>query len=389
MRYTVSSNSLEINGVFKSPVFYDSSENVLSNKSISNSKIPAIQILRGFAVITVVFYHVYLIASDSNYLGYAIFELFSEAGKFGVNLFFVLSGFIIFYAHNKDLGKKYKIKSYIQKRFTRIYPVYWFFLTCYILAAYFGLGHPDFEWSLINLFSSFMLVDFSSNMTLPLKVAWTLCYELIFYFMFSFFLYSYRLGLLIFSLWLLAILGSNFYVTGAVGYRFLELWNLNFIFGMASYYIYIKFKHFNLTGYRVALPVIMIAISIAGVIYSALNMRFDLTPLHELNQHILVVLAASYSFLILGTVFWVNLFSSGFWSLLEKIGDASYAIYLTHSAIISIFFLFVVKFHFTQINSTLLYVSCSFLALLGGYICHLIFEKPLVNVFRNWFIKSS
>ena len=47
----------------------------------------------------------------------------------GVNFFFVPSGFIIFFAHAKDVGRPARIGTYLWRRFARVYPTYWVFIS--------------------------------------------------------------------------------------------------------------------------------------------------------------------------------------------------------------------------------------------------------------------
>jgi len=48
-----------------------------------------------------------------------------ERGDRGVDLFFVLSGFIMTYVHFRDIGKPERYSGYLYSRVTRIYPFVW------------------------------------------------------------------------------------------------------------------------------------------------------------------------------------------------------------------------------------------------------------------------
>ena len=43
----------------------------------------------------------------------------------GVDIFFVLSGFIIYFIHAKDIGRPQRIYNFAKKRLSRVYPAYW------------------------------------------------------------------------------------------------------------------------------------------------------------------------------------------------------------------------------------------------------------------------
>ncbi len=341
----------------------------------------SIQALRGVAVLMVVFYHVYIIGGDSNYLGYAVFKGFSEPGKFGVNLFFVLSGFIIFHAHSVDIGRPSQLGSYFYKRFSRIYPVYWFFLFGYVFAAYLGLGHADFSWEAGNLISSMFLWGGYPELSLPLKVAWTLCYELIFYALFMAFLISARLGVILFFLWLVTLIVLNVLIDGAIGYRVFEVWNLNFILGGVCYYVFN-----NLSKVRLDILIVMFALFVAGLLYSSFSMDFSETPLSASNKHIMILLSLAFSCLVMCSLLLNDFFKSRFLSWLVKLGNASYSVYLTHSAWISLYYIALRKLGLlSQVYEygVVIYISAVLTSLLVGYIAFIVVEKPLVKVCRN------
>jgi len=88
-------------------------------------QIHSLQVFRGLAALAVVAHHAGLSteafvgtlpASVSSLLGF---------GLLGVDFFFVLSGFIIMFAHMGDDRTPATLKRYAFKRLTRIFPAYW------------------------------------------------------------------------------------------------------------------------------------------------------------------------------------------------------------------------------------------------------------------------
>ena len=95
--------------------------------------IPAFDGLRGLAVLPVVLLHVGVAVLPSSRLLGAV-----TRGWYGVDLFFVLSGFIICHVHWNDIGRPEQVRSYFWKRFVRIYPTYWVALALFVLLFLFS-----------------------------------------------------------------------------------------------------------------------------------------------------------------------------------------------------------------------------------------------------------
>jgi peptidoglycan/LPS O-acetylase OafA/YrhL len=75
--------------------------------------------IRGFAALWVVLYHF------SGHFGTALNNAFVQRGHLGVDLFFVLSGFILFYVYIDTVSAgTFQYGDFLRKRFARIYPVH-------------------------------------------------------------------------------------------------------------------------------------------------------------------------------------------------------------------------------------------------------------------------
>jgi len=122
-------------------------------------------------------------------------DYLTRQATFGVEIFFIISGFIITYSTKKISGKSLSISyAFIIKRFFRIYPIYFIVLCVYVaLFAYnFKEGHFTlYEFTLSNIIKSLLLIPIDPNISPPyygwgtLIVSWTLGYEMYFYLIFS------------------------------------------------------------------------------------------------------------------------------------------------------------------------------------------------------------
>ncbi len=135
-----------------------------------------VQLLRFWAALAVVLYHMqpHLVAAGGPQQG--VFGLFRLFGYAGVDVFFVISGFIIWHTTESLRGGRWSL-DFAYRRATRIYTGYWpyFLLALAVIAVY----APQ-RLGGLALTDSFLLLHAPlSELVLP--VAWTLTYELYFY----------------------------------------------------------------------------------------------------------------------------------------------------------------------------------------------------------------
>ncbi|MCZ4297916.1 acyltransferase family protein [Henriciella marina] len=140
--------------------------------SLANpNRIDGLEACRAVAAMLVMLFHL-----GESYSGEPLFDLFKR-GYAGVDLFFVISGFIIF----RTLKPGSSIKRFAAKRFLIIFPPYWVILSLYVLT--FGLASiflPGFERDLSpdRLVVSYFLLPSYDHI---ISIAWTLSCEILFY----------------------------------------------------------------------------------------------------------------------------------------------------------------------------------------------------------------
>jgi len=133
----------------------------------------------------------------------------SFAGAAPVMFFFVLSGFVMYTAHQQDFGRLSRLPRYVLKRAVRIFPLYWLSLllgqAVYDLAIWkCGFVRPPYV-------SLFLLSPLSwRSQTVEVNpVAWTLRYEIAFYVMFMM-VFIPRIGPWLLGLWFGALIWYNY-----------------------------------------------------------------------------------------------------------------------------------------------------------------------------------
>lgn len=109
----------------------------------------------------------------------------------GVNMFFVLSGFLIWHIYSRNFKwSKEWFKSYLVKRFARIYPLYFFLTTITLILIYFLHNISVYETLKIYLLNISFLRGFSATYIYTgIPQGWTLTVEEMFYFMIPLLIY--------------------------------------------------------------------------------------------------------------------------------------------------------------------------------------------------------
>jgi len=158
-----------------------------------------IQGLRGLAALLVVVTHVY--SMELKYSPDQLLGPWSYYGGFGVDLFFVISGFIMVHVTRGAARGPAGSGHFMLRRAARIYPLYWV-VSAALLAVY--LYKPEIVFSGIDrapdLVKSFSL--WPDHRPPLLAIGWTLTFEMMFYLFFAFALLlpQKRLGLFL-ALW--------------------------------------------------------------------------------------------------------------------------------------------------------------------------------------------
>lgn len=148
----------------------------------ASSKLDSIQYLRAFAACAVVLSH----AGDS-LLGRSAHVIDLDYGAYGVDIFFVVSGFIMYYTTSgSDVGPG----GFLLKRLLRIFPLYFLlttalFIPVYLHPASFNRESP----SVVAYFQSILFIPhwnpFNHDLEPVIGQGWTLNYEIFFYLLFA------------------------------------------------------------------------------------------------------------------------------------------------------------------------------------------------------------
>jgi exopolysaccharide production protein ExoZ len=173
------------------------------------ARLESIQVLRAIAAVGVVFTHA-ITRVNATFPGLTGSSLFTgprgqlTVGDAGVDLFFVISGFIMLHVHGRDFGLPHASLAFMTRRVLRVVPIYWLLTTV-------ALGFQIFApWSFTThykganipwIIGSYLFLPIAvpgSTISPLVGVGWTLNYEMFFYAAFSIaLLFHRRAGLLL------------------------------------------------------------------------------------------------------------------------------------------------------------------------------------------------
>ena len=283
----------------------DSSPVAGGNILKTGSDIKSIQYLRAIAAISVLCFHV----SETYGLNFRI-------GAAGVDIFFVISGFIMWVT---TAGKPIGPQEFMWRRIIRIVPLYWIAtLATFAVAVLKPQFFFDTNSSVGNLLGSLFFVPIVKDEALHpvVEQGWTLSYEMFFYLIFSVSLLLpefRRLWFLIAAL--SAIVVAHFLLPTGYAAIFTQPIILEFAAG-------IVIGHLWKQGYRLPFPA-AVGLLIAGFVLLVAN-----DPLPHLERAIRWGLPAVL--LLSGAVFAERERGIPKLAFLHFLGDASYSIYLWH-----------------------------------------------------------
>jgi exopolysaccharide production protein ExoZ len=282
-----------------------------------------VQGLRAVAALLVFGIHLNVI--ERRFTGSAFLDGFSPLGDWGVDLFFVISGFVMITSCWNDFATPGVSLRFLLRRVSRIYPPYWVIVIPILILYLRAPGMVNASQAIKpNIIASFLLlpqVGFGL-----LIVGWTLVYEMFFYVMFAMILTAPRRYCLPLTAGWAVLTLILCFVAQHVNNLYLSTYTdpllLEFMFGVGVGYV-MKVR---------TVPFVIPALAL-GVVGLAVSNHFYLTIDAALGNH------GALRFLLIGIpaalIFCgvVGLETRYGWIVpgwVQVIGNASYSLYLWH-----------------------------------------------------------
>ncbi len=289
------------------------------------STLVSIQYLRAYAAIIVVYYHIFSNRVAERWAGGR------DIGLSGVDIFFVISGFIMWTSTSHQRGG---VVKFLKRRIYRVYPLWWMALTAWIVIR---LILPDrlhnADVTLHSLICSYLLVPhfhhvFAGRIWPILVPGWTLQLEMFFYAIFSLTLLignrPARLVTAIAVLGSLVVLGSFMPAESALLDTYTSPLLLEFAAGVILAALTLKLQQTPFTT-----GLIVVAIGLALLVINYRLIVEDGSVQRVLVQGIPAIL------IVAGGLVIEPILARKPSRILLLLGDASYSLYLTHSVTIA------------------------------------------------------
>jgi peptidoglycan/LPS O-acetylase OafA/YrhL len=350
------------------------------------TRLDGIEQMRGFAAIGVVVAH----AVDSvSAVGTRVDGLFlpavpaaNDLGACGVDLFFVISGFVMAYSISR--GAPVSAARFAWNRFKRIVPAFWLASLGYALLRL-AFGEPIDPRTFLTTLSIVPLADQGEYVFPTLYVGWTLAFELCFYLLVAIVVATGRrfasLGILL-LVGAAALLGM-LWRPSAIAIRFLaNPIYLEFACGIVGYLLFARGFH----GVRARCALICLVVCfLAAITILPIDLGISLHPIAVINGDAglkrALMFGPAFMLLVLGSIE-PERRAGWFGRFLLLIGRTSYSLYLTHAFVM--LGMEHAWFGAWRPNVYWLVAALVMSSVILGVVVHRAVERPLLDLLGRW-----
>lgn len=293
--------------------------------------VPRVHAVRAIAVLAVVLFHVIAnhAAADSWFRLWGFYEFLAG----GVDVFFVISGFVIrhttFHLHGPAA-----VRSFLRRRVLRVGPLYWIVTGFVVILA---IGAPavlrSYVFDPAHAVASFLFVPWprpNGDVYPPLAVGWSLAFEMLFYLVFALLMLAVPRQRVVLALTLIFAAGvlvrhafafdARLFIVGDIrvfefvaGVIFADLWRAH---------LHVFSRLLAVPGALAGLAILVLSAHASGALGA---------------EGTAAASAAGFVLISFAMFAWPSRHNSPFrpiWPLLDagltRLADASYAIYLAH-----------------------------------------------------------
>jgi peptidoglycan/LPS O-acetylase OafA/YrhL len=334
----------------------------------TTTNLQSIQLLRGVAALCVVYVHT---LATPNF------------GLFGVDIFFVISGFVMALVTAKNTNPK----SFLLHRLIRIVPLYWILTTCLVVVIVVApnlLSSTTLNFS--NYLKSLFFIPYfkESHLIQPfLFVGWTLNYEMLFYFCITLGLVISSRHYLTIAISALVLIYLNFGIISSDSPLLKGFFGstkiFEFVLGILAYKIY-SGGYLKKIPYQLA--IMISALCLAIMIYSEVR---------QIKIDSFITFGIPSFFLLLSTIRLEPLMHGVIIkSIAGFVGDTSYAIYLSHAFVVEFLRKVVMKHSdFLQNHLGVMVMAALAASICVGYLLHRFLDQPIQRYIKRSLLQRT
>lgn len=332
-------------------------------------------------MLLVVFYHLFLV--ERKFSGFdTLLPDVLQFGMFGVDLFFVISGFVMVTVTRGKFQSSRQALLFLYNRVSRIYPLYWVYSTLALVVFFIQPSWVNSsQGNQVNIIESFLLLP--SNLLPLVQVGWTLIHEMYFYIVYFFILLLLSENLLAFAVggWgiCLVIFNLSFASTNPIYNLIFNPLTFEFLGGCFLAIVYHSNWKNKMSGG------LLLAVSAIALIFAVLSYLDYLSvtgaPPGEWWRVLIYGLPA---LIIVSCLVYAE--QKGFFihSFISKIGDISYSIYLSHLFTINVIGRIWKLITVDQLYDNAIFVLFTLTAvILVGFLSYSLVENTLLKISRK------
>ena len=360
----------------------------------NNQRIFGLDVVRATAILLVLFSHLYYLMDSQNSFLIAISGLMGFAG---VELFFVLSGFLIGTILLKLFVKasftQQDLILFLKRRWYRTLPNYYLVLLLNIVVA-FALGYDIEGWwryfLFLQNFSSYHITFFSESWSLSIEEFTYVMAPLLLFFGWKVFKNNKKRGFLYLSICLILVFNATryaYYLNSSI--TDMNAWNLNiksiviyridaivigFIVAWLHYYYTSFLKKYSVYCFIVALHLFLLQF----VIFNVFGFDIITKPLYFRVLYF-TFSAVTFALGLPAFIYW-NSSNAIATAIVTCISNISYSMYLLHYSIITVFIKKVITIYQWTIPNFALVLLYVFTTFICSYLLYRFYEKPIMKL---------
>ena len=360
----------------------------------NNQRIFGLDVVRATAIAMVVFSHVYYLIDSSNPLLISVSGLF---GFFGVELFFVLSGFLIgTILLKKYINETFSVKEifiFLKRRWFRTLPTYYLVLVLNIIVALI-FGYSIDGWAayfvFFQNFIDYKINFFTESWSLSVE-EWTyLLIPFVLFFSWKFFKNNKKISFIVTVLLLILFFHIlRYFVYVENSFSDMTSWNSNLksltiyridsiLFGFVTAWLHMFYKDF-LQKYKGYMFIVSLHLFLFQfVVMNVLGFDIVATPLYY--KVFYFTLTSFTIFLALPLFVYWNTSQTILGKPIQLISKISYSMYLLHYSIITVLMKYFISNLNIQLSNVVIITTYMFITILSSYLLYRFYEKPMMNL---------